>query len=201
MCESIQIIEKPDWISWDEIHNVLWNAHAENRKKGVVMRFPSLPGDEIRKFIEGRGKLFCAIADGKVVGTGAIVIKKVWLWFTKYPEEFCYLYFASVLPEYMGKGIYKQINVHREQVCREMGINRLLFDTHEKNTHIQNVLKKNGFKPVDYKFYLDHYNIVMIKWLDGCPYSEHRLKYEFFKRKLKVKTKRVLYKIFNIEKK
>ena len=34
-------MEKPDWVSWETIHDVLWEAHAENRKNGVFMRYPS----------------------------------------------------------------------------------------------------------------------------------------------------------------
>ena len=49
MDSSIQIIEKPDWVSWDEIHEVLWKAHENNRENGVFMSYPSLTGDEIKK--------------------------------------------------------------------------------------------------------------------------------------------------------
>ena len=49
--------------------------------------------------------------------------------------------------------------------------------------------KKAGYKFVDYKYYKNHYNVVMVKWLNGCPYSEFRCKIEFHKRKLKVKIK------------
>jgi len=188
---NIQILEKPDWVSWDDIHELLWNAHAENRKNGVFMRYPTLSGEEIRLRVEGTGKMFCAFVDGKMVGTGAIVAKSFKLWFTKKSEVFGYQCFAAVLPEYTGKGIYKLLNLYREQECRRMEINRLMFDTHKGNIHIQKILKKNGYKFVDYKFYKNHYNIVMVKWLDGCPYSRFRLWYEFNKRKLKEVKKKV----------
>jgi len=190
MNNDIQIIEKPDWVSWDDIHELLWNAHAENRKNGVFMRYPTLSGEEIRQRVEGIGKMFCAFVDGKMVGTGAIVAKSFKLWFTKESEVFGYQCFAAVLPEFTGKGIYKLLNLYREQESRRMGINRLMFDTHEGNIHILNILKKNGYKFVDYKFYKNHYNIVMVKWLDGCPYGGFRLWYEFTKRKLKEMKKR-----------
>lgn len=32
--EEIIIQEKPDWVEWDDIHDILYNAHKENRDKG-----------------------------------------------------------------------------------------------------------------------------------------------------------------------
>lgn len=195
MNNNIQIVEKPDWVSWEDIHNVLWKAHSENRKNGIFMRYASLTGEEIRQRVEGKGKLFCAITNGKVVGTGAAFEKNVKLWFTKGRKPVCYQCFASVLPEFMGKGIYKQLVLCRERYCREIGLNRMMFDTHERNKHTINILKKNGYKFVDYRFYKDHYNIVMVKWLDGCPYSDFRLKYEFVLIKLKLQINRIFKRI------
>ena len=71
---SIQIIEKPDWVSWDEIHEVLWESHAENREKDIINSFPSLSGDELRKFVGDKGKMFVAMDGKKVVGTAAVLI-------------------------------------------------------------------------------------------------------------------------------
>ena len=56
MENSIQIIEKPDWVSWDEIREVLWESHAENREQGIVNTYPLLPGDELRRFVGEKGK-------------------------------------------------------------------------------------------------------------------------------------------------
>lgn len=192
MDNSIQIIEKPDWVSWDDIHNVLWAAHAENRKHGIIMRYASLSGEEIRQRIEGKGCLFCAIDGNKVVGTAALVTRYYYLWFTKGYEPFGYMCFASILPEYKGKGIYKKLILKREQYCREKGLNRMMFDTHEKNFHTREILERNNFKPVKYIFYKDHFNVVMVKWLDGCPYSDFRIKFEYAKIKMKAKIKRIL---------
>ena len=60
MKENILMQEKPEWVSWDEIHDVLWKAHAVNREHGMNMAFPALPGDKIREKIEGHGKMFVA---------------------------------------------------------------------------------------------------------------------------------------------
>lgn len=197
MDSNIKIIEKPEWVSWEEIHNLLWTAHAENRNNGVIMRYPSLSGEEIKNKIDGNGKMLCAIVDGKLAGTAAIMTKKVKYWYNKEPEIVAYLCFASVLPEFAGKGIYRKLNMTREKEARSMGYKRIMFDTHENNVHKIQVDKNNGFKLVDYKLYGEHYNVVMVKWIDGCPFSDIRCKYEFAKRKLIVKARYALKSFFH----
>lgn len=188
---NIRIIEKPDWVSWDEIHDVIWESHEGNRMHGIVMRFPSLYGDEIKKRIENnQGKMFIALVDQKVVGTAAIKMKTVNLWCGK--GDYAYMCFASVLSEYRGKGIYRHLYSVREKECRKMGLKRLLFDTNEKNCNVLDINLKNGYKKVSYRQYDDHYNVICVKWLDGCPYSDFRCRIEYGLQKLRVKARTLL---------
>ena len=186
----VQVIEKPEWVSWDEIHEVIWKAHEANRQQGINMRFPSLPGEEIRKRVEGNGKMFVALDGKKVVGTAAIRTKKMDLWCGK--GEYAYLCFASVLPEYSGQGIYRQLYIYIERESTKNGLSRVMFDTHEKNTRMTEINLKHGYKKVSYKRYDDHYNIIFVKWLDGCPYSDSRCSVGFTIQKLRAKLKALL---------
>ena len=186
----VQVIEKPDWISWDDIQEVIWIAHEVNRQHGIYMHFPSLSGEEIRKRIEGHGKMFVAVDGEKVVGTAAIVNKKVDLWCGS--GNYAYFCFASVLPEYHGQGIYKQLYQFRERESINNGLTRVMFDTHERNIHTADINLKHGYKKVSYKRYHDHFNIVFVKWLKGCPYSDIRCRLEFAKQRLKEKAKTLI---------
>lgn len=177
MDSSIQIIEKPDWVSWDEIHDVIWKAHAHNRKNGMRMSYPSLPGEKIKEKIDGQGKMFVALDNNKVVGTAAVKVKRANLWCGG--GDYAYCCFAAVLPEFNGMGIYKQLGLIREDSARSMGLNRMMFDTHEKNERVLSINQRNGYKPVDISIWKDHYNIVMVKWLDGSPYSDLYCKMQF----------------------
>lgn len=187
MNNDLQIIEKPDWVSWDDIHEILWEAHAENRAKGVYMRYPSLPGNEIRQRIEGKGKMFVAVEKEKLIGTAALVFKDKSLWCGKGTYGYCC--FASVLPSKQGGGVYKALCDHREQLARNAGVDRMLMDTNENNKLECSIVKKAGYKPVGMSFWNDHYNIVFVKWLDGCPFSDFRCYMEFTRNKVVVKTK------------
>ena len=168
MDSSIRIIEKPDWVSWDDIHEVLWDAHAENREKGVFMRYPSLSGEEIKQRIEGLGKMFVAVEGEKVIGTAALVYKTKSLWCGKGTYGYCC--FASILPAYQGKGIYKGLSLQREQEARSNGVTKLIMDTNENNKKELSIVSQAGYKKVGYSFWKDHFNIVCVKWLDKCPY-------------------------------
>ena len=187
MGEDIQIIEKPEWVSWDEIHEVLVEAHALNRARGINMRKPSLPGEEIKKEIGDDGIMLVALDGEKVVGTAALLVKKKKSWYND--GDYGYLCFAAVLPDYYGKGIYKRLSQKREEIARAKGLDKLFFDTHHNNYHVININKENGFKCVDIRVLPDHWNVVLFKWLDGCPYTDAYCKYEFNKHKIIALTK------------
>ncbi len=170
--KEVLIIEKPDYISWNEIKTCIWNAHSENRSKGIFMRNPSLPSEEIRKQImKNDGIMLVALIDGKVVGTAAITIKRVSLWCGKKNDNYAHFCFASVLPQYNGMGIFKLLDKKREQMVLEMGLTKIIWDTHEQNYKRLKIAQKNNYKFVDYKVCKNHFNIVLVKWLHGCPYS------------------------------
>lgn len=190
MNTSIRIIEKPDWVSWEDIHKVLWDAHAENRKKGIVMSYPSLAGEEIKKKIGDNGKMFVAIEGDKVVGTLALInrVEKRW-----YNSGTCgYLCFGAVLPTYSGKGIYRSLYQLAETTAKQMGLPVLTRDTNEKNARMLKITKQEGYHYVACKAYKDHFNIVRAKWLDKCPFPSWYIKMRFSISKWSTKTR---YKI------
>lgn len=195
MNNNIQILEKPNGVSWDEIHDVLWKAHAENRERGLNMAFPALPGDKIRDNLEkNQGKMFVALNENnELIATAAIKRKRANLWCGK--GDYAYLCFASILPEYRGNGLYKSLYQIREKEAQKMGLCRILFDTHEHNQRVIDINARHGFKLVDLTVWKDHYNVVMVKWLDGCPYSDWHCKGQFlihkWYRKLRFKPGRV----------
>ena len=121
---SIQIIEKPDWVSWDEIHEVLWESHAENREKDIINSFPSLSGDELRKFVGDKGKMFVAMDGKKVVGTAAVLIINNKRWYSQ--GDYAYVCLGAVLPEYRQRRAYflleKATEVYSKSLCSEFNL-------------------------------------------------------------------------------
>lgn len=171
MESNIQIVEKPDWITWDDIRQCLFEAHAENRAKGINMAHYQWPVERIKDSLGEKGVVLVALDGKRLVGTAAIGDKIGKTWYANGP--YAYICFDAVLPEYSGKGIFKLLDSKREQLAIEFGYKILVFDTHQKNVHRQQIALKNGFRLV--RFFRasskDHYSVVMAKWLDGCPYS------------------------------
>ena len=190
------ITEKPDWVSWNDIHEVLWKAHEKNRQKGIKMRKPGLTGDEIKKELGECGVMLVALDGKKRVGSAALIPKSNETWYNN--GVYGYMCFAGVIPEYSGRGIYKLLYERRETIAKEMGITKLLFDTHVKNKIIIHVNKENGFKKVAVKKCGDHYNAVLFKWLDGSPFSNYRCFYEFNKQKMTMRLKDFIKNIIEI---
>lgn len=186
MNSSIQIVEKPDWVSWDNIHDVIWNAHAQNREKGIVMRYPSLEGDEIRQRIEGKGKMFVALDGSKLIGTAAYLKKDASLWCGK--GIYGYYCFAALLPSYRHMGIYPKLcEIRKEELVKE-GIHRIMMDTHEDNIREVALAQRQGFIPVDLMIMKGHFNVLLVKWLDSCPYPSFLCRILFLFRKCLRKT-------------
>jgi len=182
MNSNIQIVEKPDWVSWDDIHNTLEKAHERNRNKGIRMRKATLSGDKIKEEIGDSGVMFVALDKDRVVGTAALVPRTGDSWFNKGP--YGYMCFASVLPEYSGKGIYKGLCEHREGLAKSLGLDKLYIDTHKNNESLIHICLKNGYKKVGLRFFPDHQNVVLFKWLNGCPYSDFRCWIEYCRRNI-----------------
>lgn len=188
--EDIVIQEKPEWVSWEDIKECLYKAHAVNRAKGINMTHYLWPAEKIKKALGNNGAMFVALDDRRVVGTAAIAEKSGNAWYNH--GRYAYMCFAGVLPEYNGMGIYKAMVCMREEFALKRGFHVLLLDTHQQNKHLQKIASNNGYRYV--RFFLasskDHYSVVMVKWLIGCPYSTIYCwgKYQWSKLKTIVRT-------------
>lgn len=180
MLSDIQIIEKPDWVSWEEIKQCLFNAHSVNRAKGINMTHYQWPAEKIREYIGTNGKMFVALDGKKIVGTAAIIEKRGKSWYTN--GRYAYLGFDGVIPEYNGRGIFKKMDEFRKEKALSLRYSILLLDTHEKNKKRIHIAKLNGYRLVNYfRVKSDgHCNVVMAKWSDGCPYSKIYCKVRFY---------------------
>ena len=171
MENHINVIEKPEWVTWDDIKQCLTKAHAENRSKGINMSHYQWPVDRIKDSLGEKGVVLVALDGKNLVGTAAIGDKSGNNWYNS--GSYAYICFDAVVPDYFGKGIFKLLDGKREQLAKNRGYNTLVFDTHIKNIHRKKIALKNGYRLV--RFFRasskDHYSVVMAKWLDGCPYS------------------------------
>lgn len=170
MAEAIQIIEKPDWVSWEDIHKVIWVSHKTNREKGINMIHATFSGMEIEDYLAPTGKMFVAIQDSKVIGVAASKEMNAKFWFGA--DVFVYCCFVAVLPEYRGKGVYGELMKQQERIASSKGIDKVLFNTHPNNTRVIAAALKNGYKKVSYTQGKDSPWVYLVKWVNGAPYPD-----------------------------
>ena len=168
---NIRIVEKPDWVTWESVRQCLIDAHVMNRAKGIHMAHYLWSAEKIKESLGEKGKMFVALDGESAVGTAAISFKFGNFWYVH--GEYAYMGFAGVLPAYKGHGIYKELIRLREEYARQKQCDILLFDTHSQNKHVQEIAKSNGYRLV--RFFRaksgDHYSVVLVKWINGCPFS------------------------------
>ena len=192
MNKPVQIVEKPDWVSWDEIKQCLELAHEANRAKGINVMHYCWSAEELRDSLDRDAVTYVALDGRKVVGTATIIVKEGHTWYT--PGRYGYLGFGGVLPEYNGKGINAQMTLRMEEYARATGLPSLCLFAHERNTRIQQRALKNGFHYVNCfpTSDRDHYDVVMVRWLDGSPFSTSYCQRRFALSRIKARLKRIV---------
>lgn len=186
--DSFFLGEKPDSVSWDDIHEVLWKAHEQNRADGMKMLYPSLPGNELEILLGSSGHCFVAMVGDKVVGTSSYKPVRRNNWYSK-GKKTAYCILDGVLPEYAGKGIHSRLFRIRQSYIEKEGFDLLEMDTAEHNMPIQSIFLKNGSKYVSFKCYSTggNYAVILAKWLNSCPFPSWYCKCMFLVHKLYIK--------------
>ena len=185
---EIRIIEKPDWISYEDIHELLYIAHESNRKKGFTVNTALMTGNEIEKHIGDQGKCFVALDGDKLVGTSSYRIIQQNYWCCKC--EVVDRILVGVLPEYKGKHISALLFQKIEEEAKEKGYAYIENRTSEENEIMQRLCIKDGYRYIDFlSTKADHYTVVMLKWLYECPYKDWYIKLHFNIRRILIKVR------------
>ena len=178
---------KPDWVSWEAIHECLVSGHEYNRKRGVNMVSPTWTPDKLKDYLK-EGYCFVAIDKEKVVGTCSLRIIKSKQWWGK-GKSVAVTCLDAIVPMYKGTDVYFGLMNLRNQFINKLGIRIIEFSTHENNKVVQRINLKYGAKYVRYCAFADtsHYSVVMVFWLDGCPFSNRYCDFRFKLSKFKTK--------------
>ena len=175
---EIQYILKPDWISWADIKECMYQAHAMNRKKGVVMQNQFMNEAEFAEYYRG-ALCFVALDEGKAVGTVSTRFLKRNTWWAH--GLVAYNFGDAILKAYQGTDVTERLNELRLQEIDKAGIRIISFDTAEHNQLVQKINLKRGARRI--KLYASrktwYYSVVMVIWRDGCPFSERYTNFRF----------------------
>ncbi len=170
--DEIRVMEKPEWISWDDIHELLFAAHKKNIAKGFTMTSALASGEELQKKLGDKGKCFVAFCGDKLVGTTSVSFFTGHSWYNK-GKLVAHSMLSGILPKFQGIGITDDLNKLRDAYIHEMGVKMIHADTAENNKIVRMNAKRNGFIEVSYYApQSDHYSVNFVKWFEGCPFSE-----------------------------
>lgn len=190
--EDIKIIEKPDWITWQQVQDCITIAQKTNNKKGFDMLFGHNSAEQLEKAI-GDGYCYVALnADNKVVGTVSLIISNINYWWHKGKAGL--QGYEGILPEYRGSDVYFDLHDKIDEKQKELGIGVIWASTAEKNKVVIKACKLQGWKIVQYSPTgkgATYYSYIFARWLNGCPFSEKRISFMFKLSKIVVKA---LYK-------
>lgn len=186
MRKRIDIVLKPDWISYDDIHNLLFIAHENNRNNGFHVKTADMDASSLEEHIGLDGECYVALDGEKLVGVTAVRIVERNNRYSKGPVAAQIL--SAIHPDYQGQGISSSFHERVIAFAKKFKLTQIEGRVASKNTKIQKALLKWGFRYVDFVTYsnIDHYTIVMLKWLDDTPISDIKLKIHYIIKKIYV---------------
>lgn len=185
--QNIEIKEKPEYISYETIREVLHDAHKLNFENGIVLHTTTFTAQEIEEYIGEEGKCFVAISENKVLGTASyrIIERSSWYVQGKVVDEVL----VGIRPEFKGMHLYSRLYEAIERDAIKNGYKLIVFNTAEKNVRKQKISSSHGFDNLS--FFAaednDHYSVVMGKWLQQCPYSSSEIRFKYLLKKIFVK--------------
>ncbi len=150
MEDDLIIIPKPDYISWEEITELLHTAFAKRVNQGMRFRAAS---QDVQTTIEKVGDGICLVAllDNKLVGTITVIYRKVdsknKKWY--HNNSYCYADQLAVHPAYQKKGIAEKLRAERLKICFEKKVDACILDTSIKAKSLVKLHIDSGFQKVE----------------------------------------------------
>ena len=188
----LAVVEKPDWVSYEEITDVLHDAHASTAGKGMHFVALTQSAEDTKRRLGEDGKFFVALAekDGRqeVAGVGAISFSKSCKgWYGK-GQPYAEIKMVGVRGAYKEQGISSMLY----QALEAYGFSRvdlITMNTAENNAIVLDSNARHGWKRVDFRSWAktDYYSVVMAKWKDACPFSEAVLNRNYKLRRAKTR--------------
>lgn len=167
--EKIEVMMKPERVSWEDIHALLLAAHQKNISRGMVMKATQLPGAELESRIGRDGRCIVALAGDKLVGTTSVGFYTGRHWYDR-GKLVAHSMFSALLPRYQGIGIREDMNQLRDEYVKEVGAEIMQADTPTGNTIVRENARRHGFREVAYRSFPGHYSVIFVKWYGGCPF-------------------------------
>lgn len=187
---DLKIMPKPDYVSWEDISELLQEANKVNERKGFSMSDLKLPPDGLKQQVEGEGLCVVALVDDKLVGVSACNLGVMVRWFNK-RKKCARKFMTGILKSYQGCGILYEMDKVLDDYIRSCGCDMIVASTAEDNKSVRKNSKLGGCKEVAYESFrsANYYSVIFAKWFDGCPYPDWYIRLRFSLSRLYVKTR------------
>lgn len=170
--QNYRIIEKPDFISFEQIQALLARSHSTNATKNLHYATATQTTETLIKKIQG-GVCYVALLEGsdQLIGTVSVTQIQQNYWYNHGPAALVKL--MGVDPDFRGMHISDKLLNACMDWAKAQGIPVMVTDSAEQNTAIRHLFTKHGFHTVDYCLYAanNFYSNVYAYWFEGCPYS------------------------------
>lgn len=172
MMGEIVICKKPDTITYEDIWQFIYNAHAENREKGIFANSKISNGERLREHQGENSVCFLAMDGAKIVGTLSVRVEKRYVWGTG-RVLLGYIMSLAVDSAYRGQGIGSVLFNEAETYAEKNGAEGFELRVLEKNPAIK-MYAQRGYLPVEYipQKYKKAFAVAMIKWVIPHPFGD-----------------------------
>ena len=168
---NIKIVEKSNFVSWEEITELIHDAYAEREKQNLhFAAFKSTPEENAQKIIDGK----------KVVG---LVFLKCpsWPYLTnKNGKEkwYCDKNYGTVInlsvkEKYKSRGIGRKLLEKLIEECNKQKLDSIMIDTSSSLKRLNKFYDSYGFKKIDYISWptTNYYTVIRRLNLNGKNYN------------------------------
>lgn len=182
--DNLVIIPKPDYISWEDITQLLHLGYSERVNEGLNY---SATNQSVQKTIErvGDGVCLVALLNGKLIGTETynLIRKKNLKWKKWYQdEEYYYLHSLTVHPDYKRKGIGLKIRNYIRDEAIKNKVGSLISDTSEHVKWLISWYERLGHKRVGSVSHpgTNYYSVVMRTPISGKKFSNRYRLFRYY---------------------
>lgn len=135
-----------------KIISIIKQAQANFKAQGIDQWQNGYPNEEVIMHDIQKEESYVLVKDDEVLATIAIsfnkeksymnIIEGEWLT----DGDYGVIHRIAVNNNYKGLGLSHKLLKYTEEICLESGIHSIKLDTHEDNTPMRSLLKKNGFE-------------------------------------------------------
>lgn len=153
---SVRVLQKPEMVSYDDIHDIIVSAHA-SLDNGITLNSTKLTGSDLSRIIGHSGICLVAYLDNRLAGTASICWEQIDRW--GYHEIFGTVRFLAVEPWARGKGIGTALMREVISICSAQN-RKSILSTVYNNKVAKALYRKNNYIPIRH-YGEGHYCVTM----------------------------------------